>query len=132
VLTFKGILVCYGGQLENGLATNTMHSLNLYLSWNTTEPAWSLMEITKYDQDDVTRPVAFFAATYLPSAHHFLIDGGTIGTENVLNSTNETLYYDSLNETWARPYIRGQRTIRRYINRIQQSYHSCNNKNYYE
>lgn len=114
MLTFKGTLVCYGGQLENGSATNTMHSLNLYQSWNTTEPAWSLIEAAKYDRNNVTQPVAFFAATYLPIAHRFLIDGGTINAETVGNSNNETFYYDSQNETWFRPNVRGQRTVRRY------------------
>lgn len=123
LLTFNGTLVCYGGQLENGLATNTMYSLNLYQSWNTTEPAWSIMETAKYDRNDVTRPVAFFAATYLPNAHHFLIDGGTISSENKSSSNNETLYYDPINETWLQPNIRGQRAVRRY--KYKKIYDNC-------
>ncbi|KAK4522008.1 uncharacterized protein ATC70_004547 [Mucor velutinosus] len=85
-----------------------MHSLDLYQSWNTTDPAWSVME-TSVDQ---IPPVSFFAATYLPSTHNFLIDGGAaIVQPNMKNQS--TLYYGALQNHWESPTIKGDMPARR-------------------
>ncbi|GAN06340.1 kelch repeatcontaining protein [Mucor ambiguus] len=85
-----------------------MHSLNLYQSWNTTDPAWSVME-TSVDQ---VPPVSFFAAAYMPSTHNFLIDGGAaIIRPNMKNQS--TLYYDTLQDRWESPTIKGDIPTRR-------------------
>ncbi|KAL9542268.1 hypothetical protein MBANPS3_008702 [Mucor bainieri] len=86
-----------------------MHSLNLYQSWNTTDPAWSVME-TSVDQ---VPPVSFFAATYLTSTHNFLIDGGAFSPRpNMKNQS--TLYYDTLQDHWESPTIKGNMPARRH------------------
>lgn len=113
LLTFKGSLLCYGGQLEGGTATNSMYSLDLYQSWNTSDPAWSVIETAKSDRNEVTTPSAFFAATYLPSSHNFLIDGGTITAFNTLRPKNQTIYYDTLKDIWVNPNLKGEIYIRR-------------------
>ena len=110
LLTFTGALVCFGGVSKSGVSTNSMHSLNLYESWNTTDPAWSIMN-TSIDQ---IQPVSFFAATYLSNTHNFLIDGGTsLYLEPAIK--NQTLYYDTLKDNWVKPNIKGQMPVRRYI-----------------
>lgn len=86
-----------------------MHSLDLYQSWNTSDPAWSLIETTKSDQNEVTTPSAFFAATYLPSPHSFLIDGGTL----VKFKNQTTIYYDTIQDIWVVPNLKGQSYLRR-------------------
>lgn len=87
-----------------------MHSLDLYQSWNTTDPAWSVMD-TSVDQ---LAPVSFFAATYLPSTRNFVIDGGAaIVRPNMRNQS--TLYYDTLQDHWESPTIKGNMPARRYV-----------------
>lgn len=88
-----------------------MHSLNLYESWNTTDPAWSVMG-TSIDQ---IQPISFFAATYLSNTHNFLIDGGTSLYLEPTVKNQTSLYYDTLQDNWVKPNIKGQMPVRRYI-----------------
>jgi hypothetical protein len=103
LLAFKGSLICFGGQQESGTATNTMYSLNLSLSWNTSDPAWKQMQS---DPSDITYPVSFFAATYLPASHYFVVNGGTCDT-SLQSFKKQTYYYDALNDRWELPMVKG-------------------------
>ncbi|GAA5813767.1 hypothetical protein MFLAVUS_007254 [Mucor flavus] len=78
-----------------------MSSLNLYHSWNTTDPAWSMIEANN-------SPSAFFASTYLPISNNFFIDGGLQDTKK-----SQTMYYDTLNNIWVTPNIKGLPLIKR-------------------
>jgi hypothetical protein len=112
---------------------NSMHSLNLYQSWNTSEPAWSLIE-PNANLNETTSPVAFFAATYLANSHMLFIDGGitTIPTTTSLQQTlpsslqqpqqsqsstaskkSQTIYYDTVKGLWVNPAIKGTPLVRR-------------------
>ncbi|GAA5806377.1 hypothetical protein HPULCUR_011910 [Helicostylum pulchrum] len=78
-----------------------MSSLNLYHSWNTTDPAWSMIEANN-------SPSAFFASAYLPISNNFFIDGGLQDTKK-----SQTMYYDTLNNIWVTPNIKGLPLIKR-------------------
>lgn len=97
----KGKLLCFGGQQENGVPINTISSLDLYNSWNTTDPAWSIIESNM-------SPTSFFASTFLPSTNNVLIDGGLQDTKK-----SHTMYYDTLNNIWVTPNIKGLPLIKR-------------------
>lgn len=111
-MTFKGALVCFGGILGSGVSTNSMYSLDLYQSWNTTDPAWSAIDTARI-QLDYIQPVSFFASTYLSNSHKFLIDGGNL-LHLEPSAENQTLmYYDTLEEHWVNPNIKGKMPLRR-------------------
>lgn len=101
LLTTRGKLLCFGGQQESRSPINTVSSLNLYHSWNTTDPAWSMIEVNN-------SPSAFFASTYLPISNNFFIDGGLQDTKK-----SQTMYYDTLNNIWVTPNIKGLPLIKR-------------------
>ncbi|CEP16492.1 hypothetical protein [Parasitella parasitica] len=86
-----------------------MYSLNLYQSWNTTDPAWSFME-TSLDQ---VQPTSFFAATYLSNTHNFLVDGGASSRLESTMKEQTISYYDTLRDTWVKPTIKGQLPVQR-------------------
>ncbi|KAI8643455.1 hypothetical protein BD408DRAFT_431485 [Parasitella parasitica] len=86
-----------------------MHSLNLYQSWNTTDPAWSVMD-TLLDQ---VQPISFFAASYLSNTHNFLVDGGTSDRLEPAAKKQTVSYYDTLQDTWVKPAIKGQLPVQR-------------------
>ncbi|KAI8882593.1 galactose oxidase [Backusella circina FSU 941] len=81
-----------------------MYSLNLSLSWNTSEPAWEQQLAS--DPNDVTYPVSFFAATYLPASHYFVVNGGTCDA-SLQSFKKQTYYYDALNDKWELPTVKG-------------------------
>lgn len=101
----KGELLCFGGQQENGIPINTMHSLNLYQSWNTTDPAWSMIEPTN---NDIILPTAFSASTFLSNSNNFFVDGGLQSQRK-----SQTIYYDTFNGIWMNPIIKGPPLIKR-------------------
>lgn len=80
-----------------------MHSLNLYQSWNTTDPAWSMVEPSNHD---IILPTAFSASTFLTNSNRFLVDGG-------LQSPHKTIYYDTLNGIWYNPIMKGPPLLKR-------------------
>lgn len=116
-----------------------MQSLNLYQAWNTTEPAWSVIEPTA-NRNETSTPVAFFAATYLQNSHMFFIDGGVTSPSSTTTSflpiapssaqpssqpttslqqqaacskKSQTIYYDTSKNSWVNPTIKGQALVRR-------------------
>lgn len=102
----KGTLVCYGGQLENNLPTNSMYSLNLAQSWNTSDPAWSLLETS-----DANIPLSYFAATILTQSHQLFLDGGILPPDRQVSSSS--LVYDILQNEWMVPALKGPSLTRR-------------------
>lgn len=102
----KGTLVCYGGQLENNLPTNSMYSLNLAQPWNTSDPAWSLLETS-----DANIPLSYFAATILTQSHQLFLDGGILPPDRQVSSSS--LVYDTLQNEWMVPALKGPSLTRR-------------------
>lgn len=102
----KRTLVCYGGQLESNLPTNSMYSLNLAQPWNTSNPAWKLLETS-----DANIPLSYFAATTLSRSHQLFLDGGILPPDREVSSPS--LVYNILLKEWMVPPLKGPSLTRR-------------------
>ncbi|CAO3613521.1 unnamed protein product [Cunninghamella blakesleeana] len=88
----SGSLICIGGEQLNSKISNEIYKLDLYNSWNTSNPLWELLQMNS----SITYPNAFFSAN-----NHYqsiFIFGGLKTNQPI--SQQSALAYDMLNKYW--------------------------------
>lgn len=84
-----------------------MYLLDLAKSWNTSDPAWSLLSTN----DSTVPATSYFAATYLKESNQFFIDGGLL-PQSIQNKST-SLLYDTIKNEWKVPSLKGSTLTQR-------------------